>query len=107
MSQRLIDANALKERYKQVKWIVKADGAAAVHLLNIAPTIDPFHWIPVSDRLPEKCGYYLTCDWKGNVHIFEHDPKCEYPFFIRPDSLRYYQPTHWMLLPEPPKEDEA
>ncbi len=61
-------------------------------------------WISVNDRLPEEVGRYLTCDHSGNIHIHEHDPKAKYPFYVIPNSLRYYKPTHWMPLPEPPKE---
>ena len=61
-------------------------------------------WIPVNERMPDKSGRCLTCDQEGNIHIFEHNPRSKHPFFIRPDDMRYYQPTHWMPLPEAPKE---
>jgi hypothetical protein len=64
-------------------------------------------WIPVSERLPEKTGTYLVayhpCYW-DNV-----EPEIR----VGIDSFRgktvwakkkYQRVTHWMLLPEPPKE---
>lgn len=27
-------------------------------------------WVKVSKRLPEEPGVYLTCDEKGNLHVF-------------------------------------
>ena len=80
-------------------------GAKADHLLDNGIT---FHkWIPVSERLPEKPGYVLAC-WK---YIQEHE------MYI--DRLNYngecfhwesfglygkHKVTHWMPLPNPPKE---
>lgn len=103
---RLIDADALIDQaingmfpklYNQLCFCPKD--------IDHAPTIDSVKWIPVSERLPDKCGRYLTCDDKGNVHIFEHNPMGVYPFMIAPNSERYYQPTHWMPLPNPPRMD--
>ncbi len=64
----------------------------------------PNEWISVKDRLPEFNGRYLTCDEYGNIHIFFHGPSfAEIPFGIKECNPRYYPPTHWMPLPEPPK----
>ncbi len=68
-------------------------------------------WIPVSERLPEKCKEYLClCNIDGHT---------DFPFYM---VLRYYlvdkkphfqhecahglNVTHWMPLPEPPKGDD-
>jgi hypothetical protein len=58
-------------------------------------------WISVEDRLPDKYGKYLCCTEYGDITIET--------FF---DAVRAYAPgfanrliTHWMPLPEPPKED--
>lgn len=61
-------------------------------------------WIDVKDRLPEKDGYYLTCDHKGNIHVFFHSPKymeIDYAFGIGKNHSQYYQPIAWMELPKP------
>lgn len=60
-------------------------------------------WIPVAEMLPVENGRYITCDGKGNIHIFDYYTECIYPFFITPNDRHFYQPTHWMPLPEPPK----
>ncbi len=59
-------------------------------------------WIPVSERLPEKTGYYFVHHKGGFVserYFYEEAPEMFVPYGNEPV-------THWMLLPEPPKEDE-
>lgn len=63
-------------------------------------------WIPVKERLPEKDGYYLTCDAKGNIHVFYHHKSMEYPFSIMPTHPQYYQPVAWQPLPPAYKQKE-
>lgn len=60
-------------------------------------------WIDVKDRLPEKDGYYLTCDHKGNIRVFYHHQglKENAPFGICENHSQYYQPIAWMELPKP------
>lgn len=56
-------------------------------------------WIPVTERLPDKKGFYLTAR-KQVVHV---------EFFnevIFSERNQMWQPTHWMPLPEPPREGE-
>lgn len=70
---RTIDADALKDRV--LKWMpsdpcgieekefsFEADIVASLMMeIEEAPTIEPEpHWIPISERLPEKDGYYLV-----------------------------------------------
>ena len=69
-------------------------------------------WIPVSERLPEvECYTYSTdvlfCEYEEGIHVgyvcFETGAwKDRYSRDIYAD----YKVTHWMPLPEPPKEDE-
>ena len=61
-------------------------------------------WISVKDRLPDKNGNYLvsvTSDFAG-VHVanFQSGEAFLWYPFIKSDV------THWMPLPEPPKEVE-
>ena len=76
-------------------------------------------WIRIADRLPEKSGRYLVYEEKNehghNLAAFNYAYPCCEP------NIAYYQrycdgwqwnssyqnlctPTHWMLLPEPPRE---
>lgn len=62
-------------------------------------------WIPVTERLPEKSGWYLTfvCNkWQGSlsdqtVSIWDGER-----FHVGSFAIV----THWMPLPEPPKDGE-
>lgn len=63
-------------------------------------------WISVKERLPEEeeGGKFLVCFSGGNRHLY---------YFTLDDG--FYHPTyssdtpvtHWMPLPEPPKEEEV
>ncbi len=55
-------------------------------------------WISVKDRLPEEGKYYLIYD---DFRIwFAH-----YRGKVFQDKLNYYKEvTHWMPLPDPPRE---
>lgn len=62
-------------------------------------------WIPVTERLPEDYGQVLTCDERGNIHLFRHLRQFIYPFGIRPEDPRYFMPKWWMPLPQPPESE--
>ena len=61
-------------------------------------------WIPVTERLPEDHVPVLTCDSKGNIHIFSHYHLFTNPFGIKPTNSKYFMVKWWMPLPEPPKD---
>ena len=57
-------------------------------------------WISVNDRLPERYVNVLTCDIHGNIHenwLYKANPEC---------WSHGYNITHWMPLPQLPKEDD-
>ena len=59
-------------------------------------------WIPVTERLPEKEGTYLTYTEKESIHL---DCFCIYPnhgtqFWVRGNG----KVTHWMPLPPAPED---
>ena len=70
-------------------------------------------WIPVSERLPEEDGSYLVTTKTGAVTTARfYVGKTYPPTYYRPTE--YTSPTkwqsnrhvtHWMPLPEPPKEE--
>ncbi len=74
---------------------------------------DAVKWIPVNERLPEKHGRYLIAEpsslnasgftimivWYSTDYRFhDYDPEW--------GDIPIENVTHWMPLPEPPKEDE-
>ena len=62
-------------------------------------------WIPVTNRLPSREGKYLTAFSKGevgqNVFLIFRDSPTKWYY----NSEDTGEVTHWMPLPEPPKED--
>lgn len=80
--------------------------------LKELPSVTPQHtrWIPVTERLPEKQGWYLVTDAAGGMRM------TEYSFFVPQDGEMeepYWDYTNvvaWMPLPSPYKvesEDEG
>ena len=85
-------------------------GFIADHLIANGVTVQ--EWISVNDRLPEE-GEYVLCVLKG----FNYGGKIQVCKFVPADKFKdkpYFEHfrngfpsvTHWMPLPEPPKEDE-
>ena len=98
---RLIDADALKA-YIDAQigrpFIGCTVGEAMKILVDEQPTVEAEpHWIPCSERLPEKVGVYLVTDHKGDV--------VRYVFFDSETSKDYWKrcATAWMPVPEPYK----
>lgn len=56
-------------------------------------------WIPCSERLPERNGYYLTVDKPENVGAYVNVHK-----FSAGTFHGFFPITHWMPLPKPPEE---
>lgn len=78
-------------------------------------------WISVKDRLPENDGEYLVYTESGDIFNAQFDSCCgengEFGAwhsyydghtlgFLDADWMPYDGITHWMPLPEPPKEDD-
>ena len=61
--------------------------------------IMPAKWIPVSERLPKDYEKVLICSVIGNQYVAQYF--CEF-FYV--DGLKIGT-SHWMPLPEPPKEN--
>lgn len=79
-------------------------GLIADHLIANGVTIQK--WIPVKERLPEKSGYYLVC----TVHEFYKTANIAKAHFrsggFYGQGGHWSNVTHWMPLPELPKEVE-
>lgn len=65
-------------------------------------------WISVNDALPKDCKSVLIYTEKRVIRIAAIYPtlKKDHPYWLgdRPIELEYGKVTHWMPLPEPPKE---
>ena len=73
----------------------------AVALLREEPEQKHGHWICTKDRLPEKDGKYL-CVWQGrsiDTGMFTNG------HFRLYGEVKDKLVSHWMSLPEPPKEE--
>lgn len=108
---RLIDADALIEEWHENPPSYDMDRVFAV--LAQAPTVNG--WVSVKDRLPNCNGIYLV--WRPHYYGGEigepvvcyfdgqntwHDSYgVDFERILHPDDI-----THWMPLPEPPKEVE-
>lgn len=63
-------------------------------------------WIPVTERLPEQNGWYLVYT-KNKGDIARRTNKAHYDNHRwHGNGGRWDNVTHWMPLPEPPKEVE-
>ena len=117
--------NGLAER----GFVIRGDGrvrtfnGAVIDYATAVPAADVVErprWIPVTERLPEENGRYLVryvrdIDLEGGVHSDEVrtmrfvDAQWRFPFICNPDVRKFVtreKVTHWMPLPEPPKEEE-
>jgi hypothetical protein len=96
--QRLIDADALKRDLVKNGFRNDVDMMMTLETINNAPTIDAVpHWIPCSERLPEKDGYYLTTTCYRQVY-------CDFwneDHFDRTEAV-----IAWMPLPKPYEVDK-
>ena len=116
------------ERSKDYEAFWKEEAEEALRRFQLAVAEKP-HWISVGERLPYKSGYYLIVthlgltddaeDWmKDNAvdvtmahyadysNIWTTDSGAAYNADLsKCDKTRYEYVTHWMPLPEPPKEE--
>jgi hypothetical protein len=75
----------------------------AMRIVEQMPTIGG--WISVKDRLPEHGKRYLIYATSGNNKI-GHITMASFGGHFALSGIRaYWKVTHWMPLPEPPKED--
>jgi len=67
------------------------------------------NWISVKERLPEKSGSYLVAikRYSGRYRVERKQYLAGYWTMKRDEVALSEKVTHWMPLPEPPKEDHA
>ena len=110
-AMRLIDADALAEIFaNRMELIAERYGidsseagilSGAYKLLESMPTITTDqHWIPCSERLPDKPNIYAVTDHNGKV--------ARYVFYDNESSREYWRrcAKAWMPLPDPYKEQQ-
>lgn len=64
-------------------------------------------WISVKDRLPENGVYVLVCGPRGGIQLAQmRGDRCDhrYIWWKAYGTRKFTTCTHWMPLPEPPKE---
>ena len=89
-------ADAIEELSNaQEQWIEQERNA----LLKSIP-----RWIPVTERLPEKFENVLVANKRGKHYDIDKG-WWNGSFFDRCAKGSYSNVTHWMSLPEPPKEE--
>ena len=93
----------LLDRFVYDDWYGNDD--IAEKLISNGVTVQ--EWVPVTEKLPEDSGYYLVVHrnkYNGSISIaFEMYIKCKIGEWWENDYA--YDVTHWMLLPEMPKEN--
>ena len=93
----------LLDRFVYDDWYGNDD--IAEKLISNGVTVQ--EWVPVTERLPEDSGYYLVVHrnkYNGSISIaFEMYIKCKIGEWWENDYA--YDVTHWMPLPEMPKEN--
>lgn len=119
---RLIDADTLQEYLFNKSFY----SAIMVKAIENMPTINPYEWISVEDRLPKP--YDRDSDWsetvlfltvqghihsgyryKGRVQTSFYDDDWSSPYWLdESENLSFEEEkiTHWMPLPTPPTEKE-
>ena len=63
-------------------------------------------WISVKDRLPEKDGRYLVC-YANLSDVVEAIYNSSFGFIHKCTANTFQTATHWMPLPEPPKDSQS
>lgn len=76
-------------------------GKADMADLMIANGVTVQTWIPATERLPEDGETVLVYGSRGGVYTAYHGRA----WHKLNSKIHYCNPTHWMPLPKPPKEE--
>ena len=99
-------AEICREWYVAFRNKGKGEEKCVLELLDAADTIEALEatqpkWISVEERLPEKDGKFIVCTAKGSVYCTRFKAYGKSGSFQTDINTHI---THWMSLPEPPKE---
>lgn len=107
----LIDRDALEAKIRENSMRIRFFDPSVnviLHLIRYAPAVN--RWIPCSERLPEKTGYYLVCDSiakfdniRGRQDVSKYVIGRHGGHWYGAISREHI--THWMPLPEPPEKE--
>lgn len=99
---RLIDADTLLAEYDRQH--VGPPGAAR-KLIEEAPTVDG--WISVKDQIPDDECLCFSSEYHEMIIGYLYEDKVSASkYSAENNEMVLYNVTHWMPLPEPPKEGE-
>lgn len=105
---RILDPDTTGEALAEIEYyngfsgreaVLKAVDDACVLAVAALREQDQRRWIPVTERLPDKPMRCLVYTKRGEY--YGYDISCYNQGFY----LQYANVTHWMPLPEPPKEE--
>ncbi len=88
------------------------EGEAVVAAIDEIKPVEFQGWIPVSERLPEKSGYYITFNKYGSINVYPYSAKhekwnmCDWMGESMIKELSINSITYWMQLPQPPEVQE-
>ena len=84
---------------------VYTNGTVLVPVFRVEQMVEHYFnnvWIPVSERLPEREKVVLVCGSRGGIYTAFYKGS---RYWHKLNSRSHFcEPTHWMPLPEPPKE---
>lgn len=96
------------ERSKEYEAFWEEEANEALRKFQVAVASKP-RWIPVTERLPEYGTTVLVCGSQGGIYTARYErAKAEWDrdsWWKLNSKSHICNPTHWMPLPEPPKEE--
>lgn len=106
---RLIDADKLN-LWTALRPYCSSDVCCEVtDIINNAPTVNPYEWINVEDRLPNELftSVLIYCPDNDNIYCAYLNARNEWHIFDKTSGLLVLERvTHWMPIPKPPTEKE-
>ncbi|MCR1576454.1 MAG: DUF551 domain-containing protein [Klebsiella aerogenes] len=86
--------------------MLQSEPVTTANKLGNSPVI-PDTWIPVSERLPEEGGrYWFYVEEQNSLGESHYQWNCSWNGEIWGGAMMYGRVTHWMPLPNPPKEEK-
>ncbi|MBS5189872.1 MAG: DUF551 domain-containing protein [Lachnospiraceae bacterium] len=85
----------------------KTDEQLQQEVAEIRRFVDGERWIPADERTPETSGTYIVCCKEQDLkHVTFAKFYKKLGYWELKGSRTFWKVTHWMPLPEPPKESD-